>query len=860
MNMPKWAKWLLALIAFAIATVGLVWLSGALFFVFSKANPIGKTDFMTWWTYWQSYQDDPVIAKRLKVSAIVAAVVSYGIVIAAIIGAMRNAITLYGEARFANDAEVAEAGLFGNTGIIIGKWKKRFLMFPGMQFVLLAAPTRSGKGVGNVVPNMLNFSDSAVCLDVKLENFKITSKFRAAHGQEVFLFNPFSTTGHSHRYNPLGYVSDNPRLRVTDILAIGYVLYPGGGKDTFFDDAARNLFLGLVLYLCETPSLPRTFGEMLRQSSGKGRPIKEYIQGLITERNYRVEEEMDDEGEPTAVLVPITEWDGTGLPPLSMECVDALNRFTSTSDNTLSSILASFNTPLTLWVSPLIDAATSENDFDLRNIRKKRMTIYVGIPANKLAEAELIINLFFSQLINLNTDELLHATPEIQFQVMLMMDEFVAPGRIGIIDKSNSFMAGYGLRLVSIIQSPSQLEEEPRKGYGKAGAATLITNHACQILYTPRKQSDANEYSEMLGHYTFKGKGISRQRGGKNTGGHSESESDQKRPLMWPQELKEMSQRRQIVSLENTKPIMCEKIAYHSDHVFLDRLKSVSPTLAAIDQTPMRQRLRKWGFSGKAKPSRKLLEATWGGGELSSYVPLIDLDLHDAIVRAKVRTATVEDIVKGIDLRALAVDTSKIAVPVAAAGTALEPDQIEDFVNDFFDALDAGSDGDEGEQQDEGDDIDADGSSMPPSAEEMAQLEAEAARETGLYGGDEQAVTVVEQVVVVSEAVEIKTQPPVEEVSADDVQSLVHEQDFEQDFEKAFEAADELSDEQLAAMAESFELPDEIDMDQMSDYADMIATEEMEVPTFINPEDSDEKHLIDLSVLDKPLNNAKNTV
>ncbi|WP_150322631.1 type IV secretory system conjugative DNA transfer family protein, partial [Enterobacter hormaechei] len=73
-------------------------------------------------------------------------------------------------------------------------------------------------------------------------------------------------------------------------------------------------------------------------------------------------------------LVPVTEWDGEGLPPLSSECVDAINRFTSTSDNTLSSIMATFNVPLTMWASPIVDAATSANDFDLRDVRKRRMS------------------------------------------------------------------------------------------------------------------------------------------------------------------------------------------------------------------------------------------------------------------------------------------------------------------------------------------------------------------------------------------------------------------------------------------------------------------------------------------------------
>ena len=717
MEIPNWVKWFIGIVVFAAATIAIAWLAGFVFFALSKINPFDKTDFSTWWTYWQYYQDDPVIFKRLKVSGIIAVVIGYGVPLLIAGDLMREVRTLHGEARFANASEIEKAGLFGNEGIIVGKWKDRFLLFPGLQFVLLAAPTRSGKGVGIAIPNLLNYSESVVALDVKQENFLITSKFRARHGQEVYLFNPFAAAGRTHRYNPLGYISNNPRLRITEILAIGYALYPGASRDSFFDDTARNLFLGLTLYLCETPKLPRTFSELLRQSSGKGQPIKSYLQNLIIARNYREVEEVDDKGVTTKNLVPILLWDGKGLPPLSMECVDALNRFTCTSDNTLSSILTTFNAPLTIWVSPIVDAATSANDFDLRDVRKKRMSIYLGIPANKLAEAELLLNLFFSQLVNLNTDDLLYSKPELKYQCLMLMDEFAAPGRIGIIDKSNSYMAGYGMRMLTIIQSPSQIEAEPRKGYGREGAGTLITNHALQILYTPRKQSDANEYSEMLGYYTFKAKGLSRQRGGRNEGGHSESESDQKRALMLPQELKEMSLRKQIINLENTKPIQCEKIAYYADHAFIDRLKSVSPTLAALDNTPIRKWLRKKGITSKAKPSKELLEATWGRGELASHIPLIDLDLHDAIVQERNRPMTTADVSMGIDLRKLTIDTSKISIPDSPE---LQPEEIEAFVDDFFNALD------------EVNEYGEDGSSERPSDEELAALDAQVSNEIEL--------------------------------------------------------------------------------------------------------------------------------
>lgn len=656
-------KWMGGSLLFVIATIGGIWLAGFLFFLLSKVNPLGQTNLGTWWTYWTFYHTEAVIAKRLNTSAMLAALISYGGPFFVITAILRDVRSLHGEARFATLSEIKTAGLLGTTGIILGKIKNRFLLFPGMQFVLLAAPTRSGKGVGIVIPNLLHWPESLVVIDIKLENFLITSKFRAQGGQEVYLFNPFSISDHmqnnplcgrTHRYNPLGYISDDPRLRVTDILALGYALYPGEGRDPFFDDAARNLFLGLALYVCETPSLPRTIGELLRQSSGKGVPIKEYIQKIIAERNAL----PDDTNQPE------------GHAPLSQECVEALNRFTATSDNTLSSIMATFNVPLTLWASPIIDAVTSANDFDLRDVRQKRMSIYIGIPANKLAEAKLLINIFYTQLINLNTNCLLHGTREIKYTCLMLNDEFTAPGRINIIDKANSYMAGYGLRMLNIIQSPGQLEAKPPQGYGPENARTLITNHACQIFFTPREQRDANAYSEALGYYTFKAKGQSRQLGGSADGRRSESESDQKRALMMPQELKEMSQREQIISLENTKPIKCQKIHYYDDPIFLDRLKSVMPSLAKL---------------GKKKPTQLQFERIWQAGEGAVNVPLLDVDFHQAKVQGRYRRLTLEDISKGIDLTTLKGDFSKVPLP---KGETLTSEDIEAFVGQFMASLD----------------------------------------------------------------------------------------------------------------------------------------------------------------------------
>ena len=128
-----------------------------------------------------------------------------------------------------------------------------------------------------VIPNLLNYPDSVVVLDIKLENFTLTSGFRAKHGQAVYLFNPFAEDGSTHAWNPLDGVRREHHLRVGDILAIGQVLYPNEQmRESFWSDQARNLFMGLALYLLDTPALPCTLGELLRQSSGKGQSIKEH--------------------------------------------------------------------------------------------------------------------------------------------------------------------------------------------------------------------------------------------------------------------------------------------------------------------------------------------------------------------------------------------------------------------------------------------------------------------------------------------------------------------------------------------------------------------------------------------------------
>ena len=574
-NQKKALQIAFVFVAVVIAMVGISYGSGLAFFYLNKM-PLDAVSPFTIFQYFAAYKSSPI--KFVKFTVIACTI---GPWVLLVVGAMfllvnKKQRSLHGDARFATLAEVKAAGLIDppkglDKTILVGKFQGHYLTYAGFQFVMLAAPTRSGKGVGVVIPNCLNYSDSLVVLDIKLENFDITSGFRAAHGQEVYLFSPFDTNGRTHRYNPLSYISSDPAERIGDVDAIASALYAGDDKDKFWSENAKDLFRGLCLLVLETPDLPKTLGEILRQASGKGKPLPDHI------------EEMRAKAKKEG-------WSYTSA------CTDALDRILHNSENTLAGIVATFNTPLLIFQNPRVDLATSDNDFDLRDVRRKKMTIYLGVTPDKLSDAKVLINLFFDQLLNQNTRVLPQQDKSLKYQCLLILDEFTSIGRINMIQQAISYQAGYNMRVLTIIQNKSQLEDK----YGKAGAITLMANHALMIMYAPSPvvQSDANEYSEMLGYETVKSKNKSRSTSaGAGSGSRSESESDQRRALMLPQEIKELGQWREIVSLENCKPILCDKIKYFEDPAFTQRTNWEVPSIPIQDVKAFMKKLGLGGLS-----------------------------------------------------------------------------------------------------------------------------------------------------------------------------------------------------------------------------------------------------------------------
>ena len=456
---------------------------------------------------------------------------------------------LHGEARFARRPEIARAGLLSDEGLILGEMGSRYLTLPGQQSVILAAPPRSGKDVGVVVPNGLNWPDSLVQVDIKRENWTITAGYRASRGQACFRFEPLSPNGDTARWNCLSYVAERADRRINDIQRIADILYAESpGTDPFWVASARSLFLGICLYLFETQTLPKTMGEVRRQ-------------GMAS----------DDEGFGTH-WKRIVQGRQKGNFPLSAECVRALYDVIDLAPVTASSVRKTFTSRLDLWANPLLDAATSGDDFDLRLLRKKPMSIYVCVNPDDLHRLRPVLSLFFQQTLGLQTTELPEHNPQLKYQLLMLLNEFTALGRIPIIAESMSYLPGYNVRVLLVIQAPSQL----RDVYGPYAAETMLKSVAARIVFAPKDYPDAKEISDELGFTTVRASSHSRPAfmamNRKSGRSGSTTFSQQPRALLLPQEVKEIGKDNALIFYEGLRPIRCKKIRYYSDPRFRRRL------------------------------------------------------------------------------------------------------------------------------------------------------------------------------------------------------------------------------------------------------------------------------------------------
>jgi len=540
--------------AWAVAGLALTGVGATLTLIIALAGTGQLAPDLDWvrlpsWV-WRS-RHDPELSRWLGVGAGTSALLLIVVGAARLISRRRP---LHGAARWANGAEIARAGLRARSGIVIGQAKGRPLVFDGPEHVLLHAPTRTGKGVGVVIPNLLTWPGSVVVLDVKQENWAATAGYRAGCGQTVWRFDPLDPQGRTARYNPLGHINRcNPVETLDELQKIATMLFPAPEHaDPFWNEAARTGFIGVGAYVAETPDLAFTLGEIFRQLTG---------------------------GDPRRRLPALVEARAASERPLSSYCVAALLDFATAGENTFASIKQTITARMALWLNPLVDAATASSDIDLRTLRTRPTSIYLGVSPDNVARCAPLYSLLFQQLVDLNTRRLPDRQAE-PLEVLVLLDEFPRLGHAGVLARAFAYVAGYGLRLLPVLQSPAQL----RAIYGPDVAEEIMSNCAVEVAFAPKELKTARDLSERLGAYTYAA--LARSRPVLlGAGRRSITQSDQRRSLMLPQELMQMNADALIVLKAGLPPILGRKLRFFS-HPELKRRPVAPPDAPAIPASP----------------------------------------------------------------------------------------------------------------------------------------------------------------------------------------------------------------------------------------------------------------------------------
>ncbi len=438
------------------------------------------------------------------------------------------------DAHWANSSDIKKAKLNKKTGILLGKYKGNFLYDDDTTHAFVVAPSRSGKGLGLVIPNLLAWDGSFICLDVKGENHKFTSGYHTSLGKKVINFAPFSLDETSHCYNPLDYVSKNKNRRITDLQILAKLLITTENtREAHFPKEGRILFLGLALYIFDNEDYPNTIGAIYRllgTSHNLGKIFKH-----ILDTN----------------------------PELDKTAIQLFNSFTNKAEKERSGIISTLSTSLELWANPVIDAVTSKSDFSFHELRTRRHCIYLGINIADMETLAPLMRIFFEQAIT--TLSMYEPDPKKEpHKILILLDEIHTLGNIRIITKAFTLLAGYRIRMIGVVQDLNILEET----YTRQICANILANCYHQVFFATKDTLTRKFISDSCGMKTVKSKSISKARGF-STEKARISITEKIVPLIREDEVNiKLSTDKQIILIDRNQPVLCKKINYRNEKCF----------------------------------------------------------------------------------------------------------------------------------------------------------------------------------------------------------------------------------------------------------------------------------------------------
>jgi len=494
-----------------------------------------------WWYFYEAYAPE-VFAKGGLIAAsggFIAIAVAIGMSVWRAREA-RNAET-YGSARWAKPQEVKAAGLLDPDGVVLGRYEGSYLRHDGPEHVLCFAPTRSGKGVGLVVPSLLTWPGSAIVHDIKGENWQLTAGFRARHGR-VLLFDP--TNPKSSAYNPLLEVRRG-EWEVRDVQNIADILVDPEGsleKRNHWEKTSHALLVGAILHVLYAEK-DKTLAGVAAFLSDPRRPIEATLAAMMKTAHL-------GEAGPHPVIASAAR--------------ELLNK----SDNERSGVLSTAMSFLGLYRDPVIAEVTRRFDWRIADMVEATAptTLYLVVPPSDINRTKPLIRLILNQVGRRLTEDLQANSG--RHRLLLMLDEFPALGRLDFFESALAFMAGYGLKSFLIAQSLNQIE----KAYGPNNS--ILDNCHVRVSFATNDERTAKRVSDALGTAT-------EMKAMKNYAGHRlspwlghlmVSRSETARQLLTPGEIMQLPPTDEIVMVAGTPPIRAKKARYYEDRRFTERV------------------------------------------------------------------------------------------------------------------------------------------------------------------------------------------------------------------------------------------------------------------------------------------------
>jgi type IV secretion system protein VirD4 len=497
--------------------------------------------FFWWWYFYDAYA--PSIFVEGAYIAASGGFISIAVAILMSVWRAREAknVQTYGSARWARPDEVKGAGLLGPDGVVLGKLDRAYLRHDGPEHVLCFAPTRSGKGVGLVVPSLLTWPGSAIVHDIKGENWQLTAGFRAKHGR-VLLFDP--TNAKSSAYNPLLEVRRG-EWEVRDVQNIADILVDPEGsleKRNHWEKTSHALLVGAILHVL--------YAETDKTLAG--------VAGFLSDPKRPIESTL-------AAMMKTAHLGEAGTHPV---IASAARELLNKSDNERSGVLSTAMSFLGLYRDPVVAEVTRRCDWRISDIvgGARPTTLYLVVPPSDINRTKPLIRLILNQIGRRLTEDL-HAKAD-RHRVLLMLDEFPALGRLDFFESALAFMAGYGLKAFLIAQSLNQIE----KAYGPNNS--ILDNCHVRVSFATNDERTAKRVSDALGAAT-------EMRLMKNYAGHRlspwlghlmVSRSETARQLLTPGEVMQLPPTDEIVMVAGTPPILAKKARYYEDARLKERI------------------------------------------------------------------------------------------------------------------------------------------------------------------------------------------------------------------------------------------------------------------------------------------------